>query len=174
MVSPLVEPGRAYYPRANEDGWGVGASAALHLLAWSLHASSGLNLDPDMPFLRSIVVHAPAFRRGLLCPAQHVRIVALEPLAGDATIPPSGSGPEVAVRVVGGLHGAGVSTALELIATGKLPSASATKIVVNKLLRAAATAWAVPDLPIGFNPRWIEPRLDGRGCPRTGWPVPRY
>ncbi len=172
MISPLVEPGRAYYPATGHSGWGVGAGAAMHALASGLHAASGLDLDPEMPFLRSIVDHAPALRRGVLCPAPHVRIVALEPVAGDATIPPVGSGAQVPVRVVGGLHGAGVAVGIQYVATGRLPAASTADVVMNKIVRAAATAWTVPELPVTLNPQWTLPQFDARGCPRSGWPVP--
>lgn len=172
MVSPLVEPGRVYYPPGGAEGWGVAARAEMHALGVMIGAISGVDVNPDMPFLRSVVDHAPALRRGLLCPAPHARVVAFLPTASDVSVPPLGDGPRVPVRVVSGFHGVGLAQALQYLASGRMPSAPAGLHTLNRLLRAGATAWMVPELPTALNPAWHAPVFDKRHCPITGWPAP--
>jgi hypothetical protein len=172
MISPLVEPGRVYYPPDGRDGWGVGARGEMDALSSLLRVVSGTDLDPGMPFLRSVVDHAPTLRRGLLCPAPRVRILALLPVASDASIPPLGAGPHVPLRIIPGFHGAGEAQAFAYLATGRVPGSSATATVLNRVIRSGATAWMVPELPVPLNRAWTRPRFDGTGCPLDGWPKP--
>ena len=123
-----------------------------------------------MPFLRSIVDHAPALRRGMLCPAPNVPVVAIEPVAGDASIPPVGFPALIPVKVVAGFHGAGMNAARTLVSAHAVPSQVTGVGLVNRFIRAGATAWMVPELPVSFNASWSAPRLDARSCPLTGWP----
>jgi hypothetical protein len=172
LVSPLAEPGRVYYPDEGSDGWGVAAREEMDGLARLVRATSGLDLDPDMPFLRSVVDHAPALRNGLLCPAPHARVVALLPIASDASIPPLGYRPRIPVRTVNGFHGVGMNQALDYLVSHRFPRAAPGADILNRTIRAGATAWMVPELPVALNPAWREPRLDHAGCPTTGWPAP--
>jgi hypothetical protein len=137
-----------------------------------VRAVSGVDLDPGMPFLRSVVDHAPTLRRGLLCPAPRTRVVAFLPIASDASMPSAGYSPQVPVRVVAGFHGEGWDEALRYLVTGTLPRAPAGIGTLNRVIRAGATAWMVPELPIGLNPKWQSPATDAHDCPRTGWPQP--
>ncbi len=172
MVSPLIEPGRVYYPRRGDHGWGVAARAQLELLADVVQHVADIDLDPDMPFMRSIVDHAPTLRPGMLCPAPQVPVVAIEPLAGDASIPPVGYPKRIPVKVVVGFHGAGLRAALALVAADRLPSQPSGAGLVNRVIRSGATAWMVPELPVALNPAWSASQLDEHGCPLDGWPQP--
>lgn len=174
MISPLVEPGRVFYPRDGSSGWGVATRAAMRGLAAVLGSLSGTDLDPNMPFLRSIVDHAPALRRGALCPAPQARVVAILPTASAAVVPPAGLSPRVPVRIVRGFHGAGFSEALSYLVTGALPHTPRGAGMLNKVLRAGATAWMVPELPVSLNPAWKMPAFDREGCPVSGWPLPAH
>jgi hypothetical protein len=172
MVSPLVEPGRVYYPPEGHEGWGVAAGTLTRALSAIVGGFAHTDLDPDMPFLRSIVDHAPALRTGMLCPAPQARVVAFLPIASAATIPPVGQSPLVPVRTVNGFHGAGITPALQYLATGRLPAAATGAGVLNRVLRSGATAWMVPELPAALNPAWPKTKLTAKGCPVDGWPAP--
>jgi hypothetical protein len=171
IASALVEPGRVYYPPRGRDGWGFATGWAMRGIGDVVHAITGVDMEPDAGFLRSVVDHAPALRTGMLCPAPNVPIVVTLPVASDASIPPTGAPVEVPVHVVAALHGNDVKAATKLITGSRLSTRDGTvPDVVNRLLRASATAWMVPELPVRLNPVWEQPRVDGSGCPLTGWP----
>jgi hypothetical protein len=174
LASPLVEPGRVYYPPRGHEGWGVATGWGLRAVTEVLSHISPIDTSPDAPFLRSIVDHAPAFRTGMLCPVPHTEFVAVLPLASVAAIPPVGAGPEVPMRVVATFHGDDLGAALDIAAgDGRVHDLSTSARVVNRLLRASATAWMVPELPVALNPAWTAPVRDGEDCPVSGWPGQR-
>src|SRR5262249_54601354 len=76
ILSPLVDPGRVYYPKQGDDGWGAFGGLELSGLAWALGGVSPVDVAPDTPFLRSIVDHAPAVSGVMACPTPRVREVA--------------------------------------------------------------------------------------------------
>ena len=103
VVSPLVEPGRVYYPPADGEGWGVFGKFEMEGLSWALGGLSPVTITPDTPFLRSIVDDAPALQHpdvmpvagrppGRRPPARHrgerARAAAdRDPLHGGARVP---------------------------------------------------------------------------------------
>ncbi len=166
LLSPLVEPGRVYYPPDGEDGWGVAAGTLLRAISGALDRVSPLGLTPGTPLLRSIVDDAPRLRDQLRCAVPGVSQLALFPLA-DAVTAPHPAEVHITHEVVPAFHG------------GLLANASADRMVAVALegkplprfrvwsaleagIQASASAWQVPELPISANPAWdpVEPCLD--------------
>ena len=71
LTSPLVAPGRAYFPARGSDGYGIAAGWGLRGVSAALGALTPLDLSPDGPFLRSIANHGPSLRDALGCPLPH-------------------------------------------------------------------------------------------------------
>ena len=80
LVSPLVDPGRVYYPPSDAEGWGVFGKLEMEGLSWALGGLSPVDVTPDTPFLRSIVDQAPTLHRLMSCPLTGVRQAAVVPL----------------------------------------------------------------------------------------------
>ena len=87
VLSPLVEPGRVYYPVEGEEGWGAAGGVAMQSFAWALDGVSPVSVSPDTPFLRSLVDDAPALRGLMSCPLAHVRQLAVLPLDTGVSAP---------------------------------------------------------------------------------------
>ena len=87
ILSPLVEPGRVYYPAAGDEGWGAGGGLAMEGFAWALGGVSPVDVTPDTPFLRSIVDDAPALRGLMSCSLPAVRQLAVLPLDTGVSAP---------------------------------------------------------------------------------------
>ncbi|RIK03788.1 MAG: hypothetical protein DCC48_15370, partial [Acidobacteria bacterium] len=81
MASPIVQPGRVYFPGGDEDGWGVAAGWQLQGIGALLDQLSTLDLTPDNPLVRSILELAPELRQALLCPVGGTSQLVLYPLA---------------------------------------------------------------------------------------------
>jgi hypothetical protein len=157
LLSPLVEPGRVYYPPRGERGWGVAAGWLLRLLAHSVKALSGVNLSPDSPLLRSLTDHAPALRAAIGCTPALVTQVVVFPLADAVAAPPGRLGDDVIV--VPAFHGGlledgSVGDALRRLVAGGRPATPPGWSLVERITRAASAAWQVPGLPVGLNPVW--------------------
>jgi alpha-beta hydrolase superfamily lysophospholipase len=171
LLSPLTEPGRAYYPERGHNGFGWAGGWSSRALASLVSNVAGIGLSPDMPFLRSVVDHAPALQRGLLCPAPQAPVTVYLPVASVALAGRVSA--NVPIRVIPGFHGDGVRLA-EQVAAGLHERTTGSPLwrVVNRALRGSAAAWVTPRLPVGANPDWQRPRTDRTGCPVTGWPTP--
>jgi hypothetical protein len=106
----------------------------------------------------------------MLCPVPGVEIRALAPLAGEVAVPASVD-PHIPVVVVDGFHGSAVGAdQLHRILTRRSPvgrlGASAWLRGAGTVVRDAASAWQVPELPLDLNPIW---RTEGGGttCDRA-------
>jgi hypothetical protein len=160
LLSPLVEPGGAYYPPAGDDGWGVAGGLGLRWITAFVRTLSPLEVTTDDGLFRSLADNAPALRGMLACPVDGVDQLALFPLA-DAV---AGSEPDldgVPSAVVPAFHGGladnadvqrTIRTALEAGVTPEVGWWEATDTVI----RAGAAAWRVPTLPISINPAWED------------------
>lgn len=160
LLSPLVEPGGAYYPPEGDDGWGVAGGLGLRWITALVRTLSPLEVTTDDGLFRSLADNAPALRGMLACPVDGVDQLALFPLA-DAV---AGSEPHldgVPSAVVPAFHGGladnaevqrTIRTALEAGVTPDVGWWEATDTVI----RAGAAAWRVPTLPISINPAWEE------------------
>lgn len=157
-LSPLVAPGRVYYPANGEEGWGAGGALAMEGFAWALGGVSPVDVTPDTPFLRSIVDDAPALRGLTACALPHVRELAVLPLDTGVSAP--------APQVVGVPH-----TVVPAFHGGMLDDASTAAIVrdvvagrsvprddgwafAEDVIQAGASAWQVPQLTTSINRAW--------------------
>ena len=81
LLSPLVEPGSAYYPPSGDDGWGAAAGFSLHWISAAARTLSPLDMTSDDGLFRSLADYAPALRGMLACPIEGVDELAVLPLA---------------------------------------------------------------------------------------------
>jgi hypothetical protein len=158
LLSPLVEPGGAYYPPAGDDGWGVAGGLGLRWITAVVRTLSPLDVTTDDGLFRSLADEAPALREMLACPVDGVDQLAVFPLA-DAV---AGAEPHldgVPSAVVPAFHGGladnpavqrTIRTALD---AGVSPEHSWWE-TTDAVIRAGAAAWRVPMLPISVNPAW--------------------
>jgi len=168
LLSPLVEPGRVYYPPRGHPGWGLAGGWLLRLLARSVKALAGVDLSPDSPLMRSLADHAPALRAAIGCTPALVTQVVVFPLADAVAAPPGRLGDDVIV--VPAFHGGlledgSVGDALRRLVTGGRPATPPGWSLVERITRAASAAWQVPGLPVGLNLVWTAGgRPTGAGC----------
>jgi predicted component of type VI protein secretion system len=168
MLSPLVSPGRVYYPPGGHEGWGVAAGVELKGITAVVKEISPIDLTPDTPLLRSIADNAPAVRELLTCPLPGVDQLALFPLA-DAVASPHPTAVGVPASVVPAFHGGLLSSgavhktiALRLDG-GKLPRYDIWS-PVQRVVQVASSAWQVPPLPLSINPAWGHPSGRAPSC----------
>jgi voltage-gated potassium channel Kch len=158
VLSPLVEPGRVYYPPASGSGYGVATGWELRGLSATLETLGSEEIRGDNPFLRSVADHSPQLRHLLGCPTPGVPQLAVLPLA-DAASTPYAAALGIPSVVVPGFHGGllGEARVQRLVAgylrTGTVPH-SRLLDVTDQAIKAAATAWQVPELPVDANPAW--------------------
>lgn len=168
FLSPLARPATVYYPVPGQDGWGLAAGWGLRGLIAVVGRFFDNPLNADMPFLRSIVDHAPALRDGMLCAIRGEDEVGFTPIAGVSFAPVDPPVPQLRMQVVNGFHGAAVRPEeiapilADLIGRDSLPREPAWAPFTTAL-RAAAAAWHMPELPMRLNPGW-RPLPPGSGC----------
>ncbi|MFN2613662.1 MAG: hypothetical protein ABR552_02445 [Actinomycetota bacterium] len=157
MLSPLIRPGRVYYPPAGRQDWGVATAIELRGLARAIGAISTLRISPQSPLLRDITDESPALQRALECPVAGIPEQAILPLA-DSVVAPYTQTTSIPIAIVpafhGGLIGDGrVKKAIVAeLTTGTLPNFGAWTRA-NAFIRAASGAWQVPNLAPTFFPR---------------------
>lgn len=158
LLSPLVTPGRAYYPPSGQDGWGVVSRLGLEGLTDTLGSISPLQISPSTPLFQSIVDEAPTVRSLLSCPVPGIRQAAVEPVADAVAAPqdPDLGIPTVVVPAFHsgalGDHSADVAVA-DILEHHSLPDDRAWTDIEH-VLRPAAAAWQVPPLALNANPSW--------------------
>lgn len=166
MESPLIDPGRVWYPPRGAQGWGVATAWLLRGIDAAVGGLSSHQFPPDAPLFRSIVDEGPRLRRVRSCFPPGIAQTVLFPLA-DAVAAPFSTTADVSVHVVPAFHGglltneAARRTVL-LALRGRVIAPHPLLNQANLAIRAAASAWHVPTLPDALNPRWRA--LDGRGC----------
>jgi len=165
LLSPLVAPGRVYYPRAGREGWGVFGGAELGGLAWALGGLSPVEVSPDTPFLRSIVDQAPALGSVMACGLPGVRQAAVVPLDTGVTASPDDSLAYPSV-VVPAFHGGLLddATTAEVVADvvgGRPLGGDDGWSLAEDVISAGASAWQVPALDDGLNRAWRHDRTSG-------------
>jgi hypothetical protein len=167
LLSPLVEPGGAYYPPAGEDGWGVAGGLGLRWITAVVRSLSPLDMTTDDGLFRSLADDAPAFREMLACPVDGVDQLAVFPLA-DAV---AGAEPHldgVSSAVVPAFHGGladnpAVQRTIRTVLHGDVSPDYGWWEATDTVIRAGAAAWRVPLLPISINPVW-EAGDDASSC----------
>lgn len=170
LLSPLVRPGRAYYPPADaRSGWGIAVGWELRGILGIVRAVSGTDIFADEPFLRSVLDDAPLYRNRMLCPVRGVRILAFLPVAGAVVVP---SGPVSAVPAVElpGLHAgllgrADVQRRIRRFLAGHEVAGRSTPSY--RLVQLAGGAWQAPALALRLNPVW-RPRAERRAVRGAG------
>jgi hypothetical protein len=158
MVSPLVQPGRVYYPPTGGSGWGVVGGLGLQGLSDTVSNLTTVDLAPSQPFLRSIVEDAPALRSVLSCPVAGVRQYAVLPLA-DAVAAGNSQPLGIPTAVVPAFHGGllgdpNADGLIQQVLGGGTPSDSSLWSVAEQVIGPASSAWQVPDLPLSLNKAW--------------------
>lgn len=158
LLSPLVAPGRVYYPPSGTDSWGVVGGLGLQALAGALGGLSPLQVSPSTPLFRSIEQDAPLIRSLLTCPPPGVHQVAVEPVA-DAVAAPSVSDPLLTTVVVPAFHSGSlgdpqVETVVDDILQKKPLPANGGWAFVQRVVSHAADVWQVPTLALTLNPAW--------------------
>jgi hypothetical protein len=158
VLSPLVKPGRVYYPPASGSGFGIAAGWELRGLSATLESLGSEAISGDNPFLRSVADHGPQLDSLLGCDVPGVSGMAVLPLA-DATSTPYAAGFAMPSVVVPGFHGGLLGTkhvqriVARYLRDGVVPD-SALLDVTDRAIKAGATAWQVPSLTPTANPAW--------------------
>lgn len=158
IVSPIVQPGRVYYPSVGAEGWGAAGAAALEGFAWALDGLSPVHVTPDAPFLRSIVDDAPMLRGLMSCRLPGVRQVALVPLdtALSAPVPQALAIPYTVVPAFHGgmLDDARTAAVVMKVVAGKRVVRDDGWSFAEDVISAGASAWQVPQLTPTVNATW--------------------
>lgn len=173
MTSPLVRPGRVYYPPAGSQGWGLAGGKGLAGIADAVRSLAPIPLSPTSPFLRSVLDEPATLGPLLSCPLPGVNQAAVLPLA-DAVASPAGHPVGVPSVVLAAFHGgmltnpaADRAIASLLKGTG-LPD-TPTLAAADALIRSAASAWQVPSLVAPLGPRTgTRAPLKASTCPAIG------
>ncbi|HKB29960.1 MAG TPA: hypothetical protein VKD26_03915 [Streptosporangiaceae bacterium] len=170
LLDPLIDPGRGYYPPANDEGWGVVTGAILRALGAAIGAATPLHIYADGPFIRSVDDHGPVLRNLLTCPPPGVKEAVLLSLA-DAVASPFAAQVAAPAGVVLKLHGfllddAAATQAIDdFLATGRFPL-NPRRAAADQLVRAAAAAWQAPPLAPSLVPQWRGEPVSGCAAKR--------
>ncbi|MFG3581419.1 alpha/beta fold hydrolase [Micromonospora chersina] len=170
LFSPLIQPGRAYYPPAGYSGWGVAAGWELRGIFWLANLGRSVKSAPDEPFVRSVLVNAPFYRNRTLCPVAGVRMIAFLPTVSAAEAPP-GEYSRIPTFQMPALHGGLIGQRLaqervvDFLAGGRVDEPRRE----YRLLQRLGAAWQAPPLPLALNPVWAadregDPAFSGKIC----------
>jgi hypothetical protein len=160
-VSPLISPGRVYYPSHGAVGWGLASGWGLRVLTDSLPAVSSIHVSPATPLFHSIVAEGPNLRSALDRPLTGVRQTTIMPLA-DAVASPEDVRVPGTTAVVAGFHnGALTDVHIRTLVSASLDGrrlAGSPLSTTDTILRRASAAWQVPTLVTSVNPAWSGTR----------------
>ncbi|MFE9691141.1 hypothetical protein [Micromonospora sp. NPDC005806] len=170
LFSPLIRPGRAYYPPPGHSGWGVATGWELRGIFWLANLGREVKSGPDEPFVRSVLSNAPFYRNRTLCPVPGVRMVAFLPTVSAAEAPP-GEYSRVPVFQLPAFHGglvgrrAAENRVIDFLAGGRIDQPRREYDLFQRL----GSAWQAPSLALGLNPVWAaereaDPAFTGRIC----------
>ncbi|MGN9778106.1 hypothetical protein ACTMS0_20425 [Micromonospora sp. H33] len=170
LFSPLIWPGRAYYPPPWHEGWGLVAGWELRAIAAVTNLVKEVDTGPDELFIRSVIAEAPFYRNRILCPVPGVRMIAFLPLIGAAEAPP-GEYTRVPVVEVPALHGGllGRGDVYEQAVAFLAGEPVDQPLRVYEVVQRLSAAWQAPPLVLDVNPIWSagregDPALSGRIC----------
>lgn len=161
LLSPLLAPGRVFYPPLGENGWGVVSGTMLGGIAAALGTIGPVDVSADTPLFRSIVDQGPTLGALLACPPPGIRSFAVLPLdAGVAAPAPADIAydHEVVPAFHGGLLGDD-STARHVervLAGGRTPEGSGFWAAVGDGVGALASGWQAPDLEPSLLSEWRD------------------
>ena len=157
-LSPLLGPGRVYYPLLGDPGWGTAAATVMDGVARALSAVGPVDVSADSPLFRSFVDEGPALRGLLRCPVPGRREFAVIPLDSGVSAPaPVSIG--VPHAYVPAFHGGllGDHTSAQLIGrvlTGRAATGSGFWAGAANVVGSLAAAWQAPSLSPGLEPAW--------------------
>ena len=151
LLSPLLSPGRVFYPPLGANGWGVVSGTLLGGIAAALGTVGPVDVSADTPLFRSIVDEGPTLGALLSCPPRGLRSFAVLPLdAGVAAPAPTeiAYDHEVVPAFHGGLLGDDTTARhVERVLAGKrVPEGSGFWAVLGDGVNALASGWQAPDL----------------------------
>jgi hypothetical protein len=167
LLSPVLDPGRVYYPPGGDSGWGVAAGTILDGIASLVGAVGPVDVSPDSPLFRSILREAPVLRSLLHCSPPVANAIVVLPLdSGVAAPPPFDVGwPHAVVPAFhGGLLGDG--TTRDLVARvlrHRRPSGSGVWSAVGDVANAVAAPWQAPSIERDLVGAWAS-LPDGDDC----------
>lgn len=157
-LSPLLGPGRVYYPTLGDPGWGTAAGTVMDGVARALSAVGPVDVSADSPLFRSFVDEGPALRGLLRCPVPGRREFAVIPLDSGVSAPaPVKIGiPHAFVPAFhGGLLGDHTSAALiGRVLAGRAATDSGFWAGAAGFVGSIAAAWQAPSLSPGLEPTW--------------------
>jgi hypothetical protein len=157
-LSPLLAPGRVYYPPVGDAGWGTVSGSVLDGIARALSAVGPVDVSADVALFRSFVDEGPALQGLLQCPTPRMREFAVIPLDSGVSAPAP-----AAIRlphaVVPAFHGGllGDATTAQLIddVLARRPaSGSSFWSGAGDVVGALASGWQAPSLERGLEPSW--------------------
>jgi hypothetical protein len=170
LFSPLVRPGRVYYPPPGHGGWGVVAGWELRAIATVANIARTVDTHPDEPFIRSLLADAPFYRNRTLCPVSGVRIVAFLPTV-SATEAPPGEYARVPVVQLPAVHGGILGRQIALNRAVDFLAGESIELprVEYPVLQRLGAAWQAPPLALRVNPVWAaqrekDPTFSGTIC----------
>jgi len=158
LLSPLLDPGRVFFPSLGESGWGVVSGTILDGIATTLAAVGPVDVTADAPLFRSLVDEAPALRPLLRCRVPGVREFAVLPLDSGVSVPAFVDAGEPSATVPA-FHGGllGDATTKEIIGAvldGRHAEGSGFWSAAGDGLNAIAAAWQVPSIEPDLVPEW--------------------
>ncbi|MEU3454649.1 hypothetical protein ABZ671_13745 [Micromonospora sp. NPDC006766] len=153
LLNALPNPAVANYPPPGaRHGWGLAAGAQLQAIMAAVRWSSGLRIDTDAPFLRSLLDNPQRYRDQMFCPVPGTRLVAFVTL--DAALADRPGGPvEVPFVLVDTLHGGAYDSGdvrRQIVAFLDGEEIPAAGTGVYRVLRATAVAWQAPPLRLSL------------------------
>ena len=160
LLSPLIVPGRVYYPPTARNGWGVVSGWMLRGMTWLVGHISPYETRPDQAFIRSIVERAPQLRALSVCPPAGTPIAMLLPVADGLAAPPDAH-VGVPAKVVAAFHAhflhAGSSSPLivDYLAGGTLHTPLRWRLLYD-VVRGFGASWQVPAVPTSLPAAWRE------------------
>lgn len=155
MTSPLVDPGRVYYPPLGTGGEGLGGGEGMGAIAEAIRSVAPIPLSPTSPFLRSLVDGSSNLVSVLSCPLPGVQQAAILPLA-DAVASPSPSQIQLPTLVLAAFHGGMLTNpradaAIAAVLNGKSLPTDTGWSLADRVIRSAASAWQVPGVSRAHN-----------------------
>lgn len=160
LLSPLLAPGRVYYPPLGDSGWGVVSGTVMAGITAVLGAVGPVDVSPDTPLFRSIVDQGPPLRSLLHCPVPGVRELAILPLDSgvSAPAPLDVEIPHASVPAFhGGLLGDGATAELVgKVLRGEPATGSGAWSTVSDVINAGASPWQVPSLEQDLEGAWAS------------------
>ncbi|PRX46568.1 hypothetical protein B0I33_107145 [Prauserella shujinwangii] len=157
LLSPLVRPGRVYFPPQDaRAGWGLALGWELRGMLSLVRWTSGAKADADSPLVRSVLNDAPLYRNRMLCPEPGVRMIAFVPLVTAAVVSPADY-PAVPSVQLPGLHASmlgrmDIQRAVADFLAGRRVDGNPS--TYYPAIQMAAAAWQAPALPLKLNAVW--------------------